>query len=99
MPEFRGHLRMEGDSDPSIAVEIDIDSERIRVMSNDVEIADWVLEEVRVDALTDGFHVRAEGDVVILQVADDGRFALELGLRTAHPALRQKMAAILREGS
>jgi hypothetical protein len=51
---------------------------------------------MRISALPDGFHIRAEGESVILDVSDEARFAIELGLRNAHPALRQKMAALLR---
>jgi hypothetical protein len=46
--------------------------------------------------MPDGFHIRAEGEAVVLDVTDDARFAVELGLRNAHPALRQRMAALLR---
>lgn len=97
MSTFEGRLRVEGDAGPELGVAIDLDGERIRVKAGDVEIADWSLDEIRVAALIDGFHVRAEGEEVVLEVDDDGRFAIDLGLRTAHPALRRKMAALLRE--
>ncbi len=97
MSTFEGRLRVEGDTGPEIGVEIDLDGERLRVAAGEVEIADWSLEEIRVAALQDGFHVRAEGEEVVLEVEDDGHFAIDLGLKTAHPALRRKMAALLRE--
>ena len=81
---------------PSSKGSFDLDGERMRLNSNGVEVADWSLEEIRVAALPDGFHVRAEGEEVVLEVFDDGRFAIDLGLRTAHPALRRKMSALLR---
>ncbi|HEX9846983.1 MAG TPA: hypothetical protein VGB33_01060, partial [Acidimicrobiia bacterium] len=65
--------------------------------AGDQQIADWAREEVRVSALPDGFHIRAEGDEVLLDVMKDAEFALELGLRNAHPQLRKKMAALLRD--
>jgi hypothetical protein len=100
MSTFEGRLRVEGEGGPDLGVAIDLDGERMKVVAGEVEIADWSLDEIRVAALTDGFHVRAEGEEVVLEVNDDGRFAIDLGLRTAHPALRQRMAALLRdEGS
>jgi hypothetical protein len=62
----------------------------------DEEVAEWLRDEMRISALPDGFHIRAEGESVILDVRDDAKFAVELGLRNAHPALRQRMAALLR---
>lgn len=97
MSTFQGRLRVEGDTDPEIGVEIDLDGERMKLAAGEVEIADWSLEEIRVAALQDGFHVRAEGEEVVLKVEDDGHFAIDLGLTTAHPALRRRMAALLRE--
>lgn len=97
MSNFEGRLRVEGDGEPDIGVEIDLTGERMRVAAGEIEIADWSLEEIRVAALADGFHVRAEGEEVVLEVEEDGRFAIDLGLKTAHPALRRKMAALMRE--
>jgi hypothetical protein len=34
---------------------------------------------------------------VILEVVDDARFAVELGLKNAHPALRKRMSQLLRD--
>lgn len=55
------------------------------------------MDEIRASALKDGFHIRAEGEDVILEVDDDARFAVELGLRNAHPDLRKRMAQVLRD--
>lgn len=97
MTAFEGELRVAGDSGPPVDVEIDLSDERLRVNAGDVEVADWALDEIRISALMDGFHVRAEGEEVVLDVTEDGRFAVELGLRSAHPALRRRMAALMRD--
>jgi hypothetical protein len=97
MSAFEGRLRLTGDDAPPVGVEIDLTDERMRVHAGDVEVADWSLSDIRVSALTDGFHVRAEGEEVVLDVIEDGRFAIELGLRSAHPALRRRMSALMRE--
>jgi hypothetical protein len=63
----------------------------------DEEVADWAREGMRISALPDGFHIRAEGEAIVLEVEDDVHFALDLGLRNAHPTLRRRMSALLRE--
>ncbi|MFP3915158.1 MAG: hypothetical protein ACLFWM_09805 [Actinomycetota bacterium] len=97
MSTFHGRLRVEGDTGSEIGVAIDLDGERMKVAAGDIEIADWSLDEIRVAALVDGFHVRAEGEEVVLEVEEDGRFAIDLGLKSAHPALRRRMSALLRD--
>jgi len=52
---------------------------------------------MRISALPDGFHIRAEGEAIVLEVEDDAHFALDLGLKNAHPTLRRRMSALLRE--
>jgi len=80
-----------------MTVTIDLTGDRMKVMAGDVEVADWSRDEFRVRALTDGFHVRAEGEEVVLDVHDDARFAIELGLKSAHPLLRRRIAALMRD--
>jgi hypothetical protein len=80
-----------------MGVEIDLTEDRIMVNAGDVEVGDWSRSEVRVNALPDGLHIRVEGEVLVIDVTDDARFALDLGLRTAHPQLRRRMSALLRD--
>ena len=88
---------MYGDAGPPLNVTIEVSEEHLHLRSGETEVADWAVSEIRVSALEDGFHVRAEGEDVVLEVEDDARFAVELGLRNAHPALRKRMATYLRE--
>ena len=88
---------MYGDAGPPLNVTIDVSEAHLHLKSGETEVADWPISQIRVSALEDGFHVRAEGEDVVLEVDDDARFAVELGLRNAHPALRKRMAAYLRE--
>lgn len=97
MAAYDARLRMERTTQPPINVRIDLTEERMTMISGDIEVADWALAEIRVSPMPDGFHIRAEGDEVILDVTDDARFALDLGLRHAHPALRRRMSALLRQ--
>jgi hypothetical protein len=97
MGAYEARLRMLDDTEPPLGVEVDLTDERLTLRAGDTEVADWSLNEIRVSALMDGFHVRAEGEEVILDVTEDARFALDLGLRNAHPTLRRRMSALMRD--
>jgi hypothetical protein len=97
MGQYEAKLRIEGTEDPPISVVVDLTGERMVVKAGEIEVGDWAREEIRVAALLDGFHVRAEGEEMVLDIRDDAHFAVEMGMRQAHPFLRRKMAAVLRE--
>lgn len=96
MTAYEAKLQIEGEVTERMPVLVDLTGDRLTMTLGTQEIADWSRDEMRIQALPDGFHIRAEGEAVILDVTDEARFALELGLKTAHPALRQKMSALLR---
>lgn len=97
MSTFEARLRMYGDAGPPLGVVIDVSDGHLHLKSGETEVADWSVEDIRVSALKDGFHIRAEGEDVVLEVDDDAHFAVELGLRNAHPDLRKRMAQVIRE--
>jgi len=97
MTAYSGQLRMPGESGPSLGVEVDLSESRMRVLAGETEIGNWELADVLVNAEEDGFHVRVEGEEIILRVEQDAEFAINLGLRSAPPVLRRRMSAILRE--
>ena len=97
MTAYDARLRMERTDEAPISVLIDLTDNRLTMRSGEIEVADWARDEIRVSALPDGFHVRAEGEEIILDVTEDARFALDLGLRNAPPILRRRMAALLRD--
>jgi hypothetical protein len=76
-----------------LVVEVDLSGKRISVTAGGSQLADWELEEIRIVALPDGFHNGAEGEEVIHNLADEARFAAEVGLRgpgrTIYPQSRQ----------
>ncbi len=96
MTSYHGSLRMLGEDGPGLPVVIDLRDDRLEIRSGDVEIGDWSREEVRINADVDGIHVRAEGEEVVLDLARDAEFAVEVGLRQAPPLLRRRMAQLLR---
>jgi hypothetical protein len=97
MTAYDARLQIEGEANQPLPVVVDLTGDRLTMSINDQEVADWAKEEMRVQALPDGFHIRAEGEAIVLDVTDDAQFALELGLRNAHPALRRKMSALMRD--
>lgn len=97
MTAYDARLQIEGEDNQPLPVVVDLTGDRLTMSINHEEVADWPKDEMRIQALPDGFHIRAEGESIILNVTDDARFALELGLRNAHPALRQKMSALMRD--
>lgn len=97
MGAYEATLRMRDDAGPPLGVEIDLTDDRLTLRAGSTEVGDWSLDQIRVSALVDGFHVRAEGEEIILDVTEDARFALDLGLRNAHPTLRRRMSALMRD--
>lgn len=96
MTSYQAKLQIEGEDLQVTPVIVDLTEGRLHMIIGEEEVADWPREGMRIQALPDGFHIRAEGEAIILDVTDDAKFAVELGLKNAHPALRQKMAALLR---
>jgi hypothetical protein len=96
MTAYDARLRLSGADEAPISVVIDLTDDRLTMTAGDIEVGDWARDQVRVSAMPDGFHVRAEGEELILDVTDDAHFALDLGLRNAPPILRRRMSALMR---
>ncbi|HET8740884.1 MAG TPA: hypothetical protein VFO17_14265 [Acidimicrobiia bacterium] len=96
MTAYEARLQIEGEETQPVPVMVDLTDGRLTMSIGTEQVAEWHRDNMRIQALPDGFHIRAEGEAVVLDVTDEARFALELGLKNAHPALRQKMAALLR---
>jgi hypothetical protein len=98
MVDFAGVLRISTERDSAIGVVIDLTDERLRLRSGDADIADWSLDDIRVTARGDGFHIRAEGEEVILDLRQDAEFAVALGLHSAPVDLARRMSMV-RDGT
>lgn len=96
MSEYEGVLRLPED-ESGVRVHLDLEGERILIRAGDMVIGDWNLGDVRITATDAGFRLRVEGEEVVLAVDRDAELAIELGLRSAPPLLRRRMAALLRE--
>ena len=98
MVDFAGVLRTSTERDSAIEVVIDLTDERLRLRSGDASLADWSLNDIQVTAQGDGFHIRAEGEEVILDLRQDAEFAVALGLRSAPVELARRMSMV-RDGT
>jgi hypothetical protein len=87
---------MPGETGPGLNVVIDLDRETIALRAAAGELGRWPRSAVRINALPDGFHMRAEKEEVILKIEDAPHFALACGLTNAPPHLRRQMSSILR---
>jgi hypothetical protein len=80
MSSFDGRLRLLGRAGFPLGVEVDLSAERMIVTSGGTEVADWALEEIVIASRSDGFHIKAEGEEIVLNITDADRFATEVGL-------------------
>jgi len=64
-----------------LGVEVDLTGDRMTVTAGTNQVANWRLGDISVHSLPDGFHIKAEGEEVILNVGDKTLFATEVGLR------------------
>ena len=92
LASFDGSLRMSHQPDAPIRVVIDLTDESLRLTSGEFEIAHWALDEVRVSARPDGFHIREAGEEIILTIRQDAEFAVMLDLRSVPVDLARRMA-------
>lgn len=81
MTSFDARLRVVGQSGLPLGVEVDLTGDHMIVRAAGEHLAEWVWDEIRISASPDGYHIRAEGEEVVLNVTDGARFATELGRR------------------
>lgn len=93
MGHFEGLLKMDGEPDSGIGVEIDLENERLLIRTKDTVLGEWAMSDIGVRSADDGFHLRIEGEQVILRTSDDAGFAIEIGLQSASPRLRRMIGA------
>lgn len=97
MSSYQGLLRMVGEDGPGLPITIDLRDDRLAINAGDNAIGDWTRAELRIMAENDGIHIRAEGEEIVLELERDAEFAVEVGLRTAPPVLRRRMAQLMRD--
>ena len=85
MPYFDARLRVVGEPGFPLGVEVDLTDDRMTVLIGPHPLAEWSLDEIDIASLPDGFHIKAEGEEVVLNVMDEKRFAKAVGLNRASP--------------
>ncbi|HEU4894744.1 MAG TPA: hypothetical protein VFT85_02810 [Acidimicrobiia bacterium] len=91
--ELEGNVRMRGDSGPGVRVRVIAGDGRLRLASGDEPVGDWLISDIGVMALQDGFGIKAEGEEFVLRTSDDVALAEEIGIAAASPRLARRIAA------
>jgi hypothetical protein len=93
--QISGSVRMAGDTGRGVGVNIHLEDETLTlVAAGGNEIGTWPLEQVGIASKPDGFHLRIEGEEVVLTTDDDARFALALGISAPTSRLARRMAKL-----
>lgn len=93
--QLTGKVRMADDVAGGVTVQVHLGEETLTLLApGGTEIGTWPLAEVGIASRPDGFHLRIEGEEVILTTDDDARFALELGITTPTNRLARMMAKL-----
>ncbi len=93
--QMTGSVRMAGDTARGVMVQIHLAEETLTLAAeNGIEIGTWSLDHVGISSKPDGFHLRIEGEEVILTTDDDARFALALGINAPTNRLARMMAKL-----
>lgn len=87
---------MPGEHGPGLDVVLDLEGERILIRSTSQVLGEWALSDIGIRGRDDGFHLLIEGEEVIVSCTDEAGFALAVGLHSATPALRRRIAAGLK---
>ena len=98
--DLTGTVRMAGETDTGIRVEIHLDDETMSLISPYGELGRWPLSGLGIAARVDGFHIKAEGEELVLSTNDDARFALAVGIRSSSsPRLVRQLAHARDDGT
>ena len=90
--ELDGNVRMRGDSSPGVSVKVIAEEGRLRLVAGNELVGDWSVSDIGVNALQDGFTIKAEGEEFVLRTEDDVAFATELGVTAVSPRLGRRLA-------
>jgi hypothetical protein len=74
MGQFQGSLRLPGDSRPLPAT-VQLRDGRIQISSGDHSIGDWSIDTVDIAQVPEGIRVKAEGEVLLLDIPDREAFS------------------------
>jgi hypothetical protein len=78
MSTFSARLHLPGRIRLPLRVEVDIQQERMTLISDDQKVATWLLDDLDLITEPDGFHITVNGEELVLIVKDPTRFAAAL---------------------
>ncbi len=81
MTVFEGSIRIAGAGEAGLSASLAVDAGRLVVTSQDHEIGDWSVEELVVERRDDAFHIKVEGEELVVAVADPAGFSAGLGIK------------------
>ena len=84
MGQFQGSLRLPGDSRPLPAT-VQLSDGRLQVASGDHVIGDWPVDAIDISHVPEGIRVKAEGEVLLLDISDRDAFAQAAASQTQKP--------------
>ena len=83
MSSFNARLRLPGHTRLPLGVEVDILNERMTLTAGERTVANWPLDELDIVLRADGFHIRVDGEEMVLNVTDSKAFAAALGIEAS----------------
>lgn len=93
--QLRGFVKMAGDVGRGVDVTIHLEDETLTLaVPNAGELGTWPLEQVGIASKPDGFHLRVEGEEIVLTTDDDAEFALAIGISAPTTRLARQMARL-----
>ena len=81
MSSFSASLKTLGDR-RGLAATIFIENDRLSIEAGDESIGDWALEEIRLEPTSTGYRMAAEGEQLLIEMADAEAFASELNQKS-----------------
>lgn len=90
--ELDGTVKMRNDAGSGVAVRVVAQDRRLRIVSGNELVGEWLVSEIGIKSLHNGFTIKAEGEEFILTTSDDVALADEIGLTAASPRLARRIA-------
>lgn len=85
---------MRGEVGRGTFVRVIADEGRLRLLAQNDLVGDWAVGDLGISVLNDGFAIRVEGEVMILNADDDAELADEMGVMAASPRMARRIAAL-----
>jgi hypothetical protein len=84
MGQFQGSLRLPGDSQPLPAI-VQLGDGRLQISSGGHAIGDWSINTIDIAQVPEGIRVKAEGEVLLLDIPDREAFTQAAALYSPKP--------------